>query len=42
MYDSEMHRFTLYRVPYNVDAAQKRILAAGLPHILADRLLHGA
>jgi predicted phosphodiesterase len=42
MYDSEMRRFTLYRVPYNVEAARKRILAAGLPHILADRLLHGA
>ena len=42
MYDSAVRRFTLYRVPYNVDAARRRILAAGLPHILADRLLHGA
>ncbi len=42
MYDSEIGRLTLYRVPYNVEAARKRILGAGLPSILADRLLHGA
>jgi len=42
MYDSEARRFTLYRVPYNVEGARKRILAAGLPNVLADRLLHGA
>ena len=42
MYDSGMRRFTLYRVPYNVDAARKRILGAGLPAILADRLARGA
>ncbi len=42
MYDSAIRRFTLHRVPYNVDAARKRILTAGLPGILADRLVRGA
>ncbi len=42
MYDSAARRFTLYRVPYNVEGARRRILAAGLPQVLADRLLHGA
>ncbi len=42
MYDSDIRRLTLYRVPYNIEAARKRILSAGLPTILADRLLHGA
>lgn len=42
LYDSEVRRFTLYRVEYDVDAARRRIMAAGLPTILGDRLLHGA
>ncbi len=42
MFDTNAQRFTLYRVAYNVDAARRRILAAGLPAILGDRLLHGA
>ncbi len=42
LYDSRARRFTLYRVPYDVDGARRRILAAGLPAILGDRLLHGA
>ncbi len=42
MYDSAERRFTLYRVPYNIEGARKRILTAGLPRLLADRLLHGA
>ena len=42
LYDSEARRFTLYRVAYDVDAARRRIMAAGLPPILGDRLLHGA
>ena len=42
MYDSEERRFTLYRVPYNIEGARRRILGAGLPRLLADRLLHGA
>ena len=42
MYDSSAGRFTLYRVSYDVEAARRRILTAGLPPILGDRLLHGA
>jgi diadenosine tetraphosphatase ApaH/serine/threonine PP2A family protein phosphatase len=42
VYDSAIRRFTLHRVAYNVEAARKRILAAGLPTILANRLLHGS
>jgi predicted phosphodiesterase len=42
LFDSAAQRFTLYRVAYNVEAARRRILAAGLPAILADRLIHGA
>lgn len=42
MYDSTAGRFTLYRVPYDVESSRRRILAAGLPPILGDRLIHGA
>jgi predicted phosphodiesterase len=42
LYDSAARRFTLYRVEYDVAAARSRILAAGLPPMLGDRLLHGA
>jgi diadenosine tetraphosphatase ApaH/serine/threonine PP2A family protein phosphatase len=42
IYDVEAKRFTLYRVTYDVDGARRRILAAGLPSLLADRLIHGA
>jgi predicted phosphodiesterase len=42
VYDSAIRRFTLHRVAYNVEAARKRILSAGLPVILANRLLHGS
>ncbi len=42
MYDSDARRLTLYRIAYNVEGARRRILTAGLPHILADRLVHGA
>ncbi|HQT93981.1 MAG: hypothetical protein B7Z68_05560 [Acidobacteria bacterium 21-70-11] len=42
IYDSTARRFTLYRVAYDVEGARRRILGAGLPHVLADRLLHGA
>jgi predicted phosphodiesterase len=42
MYDTNRHRFTLYRVPYDVDGARRRIIGAGLPTVLGDRLLHGA
>jgi predicted phosphodiesterase len=36
--DLEARRVTLYRVAYSVDAAQKKILDAGLPPMLAYRL----
>ena len=42
MYDSTLRRFTLYRVAYDINSAQRRILGAGLPAVLAERLFHGA
>ncbi len=42
MYDSDVRRFTLYRVAYDVEGARRRILGAGLPQVLAERLVHGA
>jgi predicted phosphodiesterase len=41
-YDSDRRVVHWYRIPYPVSAAQKRILKAGLPHTLADRLALGA
>jgi diadenosine tetraphosphatase ApaH/serine/threonine PP2A family protein phosphatase len=40
-YDSESLSLLLKRVPYPVDAAQRRILVAGLPASLANRLAVG-
>ena len=42
IYDDQRRRLYLYRVPYRTDMARQRILQAGLPPILGDRLLHGA
>ena len=42
MYDAQARRFTLYRVAYDIEGARRRILGAGLPQVLAERLLHGA
>ena len=39
--DDEAREVTLFRVPYAVDKAQARILAAGLPASLASRLAMG-
>jgi len=39
--DDEAREMTLFRVPYAVDKAQARILAAGLPASLANRLAVG-
>jgi diadenosine tetraphosphatase ApaH/serine/threonine PP2A family protein phosphatase len=39
--DDEAREVTLFRVPYAVDKAQARILAAGLPASLANRLAFG-
>jgi diadenosine tetraphosphatase ApaH/serine/threonine PP2A family protein phosphatase len=41
LYDSEDLTLVLRRVPYAVDAAQRRILGAGLPASLANRLAVG-
>lgn len=41
-YDSARRVVRWYRVPYPISAAQRRILRAGLPHALADRLAIGA
>ena len=42
LYDSTRRRFILYRVEYDVEAARRRILSAGLPEVLGDRLRFGA
>lgn len=41
IYDSDASSLALRRVPYPVDAAQRRILSAGLPASLANRLAVG-
>jgi predicted phosphodiesterase len=41
IYDTGEKQITYYRVGYDVEAAQKKIHAAGLPPILADRLSLG-
>lgn len=41
IFDSEQQRVTLRRLEYDVERAQERIRAAGLPEILADRLAVG-
>jgi len=41
MFDSDSRSVTIYRVPYKVERAQRKILDAGLPRPLADRLALG-
>ncbi len=41
IYDDTKQKFTWYRVPYKVRAAQRRILRVGLPEFLATRLRDG-
>ncbi len=41
LYDSAEHAITFYRIPYDIATAQKKILAAGLPERLAERLSEG-
>lgn len=41
VYDSGEGSITFYRVPYDIARAQKKILCAGLPERLADRLAEG-
>jgi diadenosine tetraphosphatase ApaH/serine/threonine PP2A family protein phosphatase len=40
--DTRQRRIYLYRVTYRVSVARRRILSAGLPPVLGDRLLYGA
>jgi diadenosine tetraphosphatase ApaH/serine/threonine PP2A family protein phosphatase len=41
IYDSERQMVHLYRVDYNIEATQKKIMASGLPVMLASRLEQG-
>jgi diadenosine tetraphosphatase ApaH/serine/threonine PP2A family protein phosphatase len=41
IYDADARSLAIRRVPYPVDAAQRRILNAGLPASLANRLAIG-
>jgi diadenosine tetraphosphatase ApaH/serine/threonine PP2A family protein phosphatase len=41
VYDTNAHSVYLFRVPYDIDAAQRRIYAAHLPNFLAERLSVG-
>ena len=41
IFDTESRTLTVYRVPYDVATAQAKIIAAGLPEVLAQRLAIG-
>ena len=41
MYDADKNSVTFHRVPYDIEGAQKKIFAAGLPERLAIRLEEG-
>jgi diadenosine tetraphosphatase ApaH/serine/threonine PP2A family protein phosphatase len=41
LYDSDERLISFHRVPYDIEAAQKKILDAGLPARLASRLAEG-
>ena len=41
LYDTDTRRARIVRVPYDIQAAQAKIRAAGLPTVLADRLALG-
>ena len=41
LYDTEENSITFFRVPYDIQRAQKKIMAAGLPERLALRLAEG-
>ena len=40
--DTDQGRIYVYRVAYRASVARRRILSAGLPPVLGDRLLYGA
>jgi diadenosine tetraphosphatase ApaH/serine/threonine PP2A family protein phosphatase len=41
LYDTEENAITFYRVPYDIEGAQEKIISAGLPQRLATRLAEG-
>jgi diadenosine tetraphosphatase ApaH/serine/threonine PP2A family protein phosphatase len=41
IYDSREDRVSILRAPYDIDVEARRIRAAGLPSVLADRLFLG-
>jgi len=41
LYDTDQNSITFFRVPYDIDRAQEKIIAAGLPERLAARLAEG-
>jgi len=41
VYDVDANTVEMHRVEYDIDGAAQKILAAGLPQMLADRLQHG-
>ena len=41
IYNTDDARFTLKRIPYNIERTQKKIMDAGLPPFLASRLASG-
>jgi diadenosine tetraphosphatase ApaH/serine/threonine PP2A family protein phosphatase len=41
IYHADENLIEQRRVPYDIDRARKKILAAGLPRLLADRLVLG-
>lgn len=41
IFDDELQRLYLHRVDYRVSLARRRILQAGLPAVLGDRLIYG-
>ena len=41
VFEPEESRLTFHRVPYDHDTAARKIIAAGLPEVLARRLVDG-
>lgn len=41
IYDTDKQEVEIKRVPYDIETAQKKIIAAGLPKVLAERLAVG-
>jgi diadenosine tetraphosphatase ApaH/serine/threonine PP2A family protein phosphatase len=41
IYDTDAKKIKFFRFPYDIEKAQKRIIGAGLPPALAERLAVG-